>query len=240
MTHIESLKSKKREGAILLGSACSYNHPHRLAAVGLSGSVSLTVDTRAFDPAPISSASLTVYTLNFSTLATWIRVYAPELPQLIGTSEPVALAAAEFNLWHSPKYFWQFYTSFGTNPDYLKIGTKKTTPYSKSGGSWIAGTPVTTDVLCRFSFDITGGGTAVGGKDDTVDSTKATISPSILMINAPDIPGFSQDVMRFPWDDPWAAETAAFSTIFTDHIAARNTADGGGWSGSCSLSLDFT
>jgi hypothetical protein len=102
---------------------------------------------------------------------------------------------------------------------------------------------VVTDVNYKIIFLMYDGGLppSMGrGTDTTVEKVTIEIFEGTSGTATDLLPSFYAKVLRLPWTATWASETAIFSGIFSSFITASNTADGGGHSGSCSLSVDFT
>ena len=242
----EEFKDKK-ENLINWAGQSRYNHPHRLTGISVSGSFDYTIDERDFT-SPGTSADLYVYDIDFSLANSAERIFIDKFPWR-GSTPPVEPDADEVVLAHQPlEGMWEIIPSYGANgirPTREVVGTLTVTPYTRptTGDPWVAGTPVETDMEFSFGMFISGGGEpASGGRgDDSSDEeTQITFSDSWIGTGASNLPDFGVVLGRLPWDDPWSSETAEFSTILSDFISAANTADGGGHSGSTTLSLDFT
>ena len=241
-SQIEMLKNRKSVvGQVYLNFHS--NHPHRIATVSTSGALTYTIDERSFAPSPTLSASKYDFSLDFSLGDSWTRVYQSKFPWYSAT--PVALNQGEFCPSHVIKKPWKFDCDFGAYPNYATIGDCTRTNYTRAliTDPWTAGTPVTTDVDFKFGFLLTlGGDPTSGGRGTGSDPEKALFqfSDSWSGSYTNKLPNLYADVYRLPWVDPWASESTVFSTAFSAFLTAQNTADGGGHSGTCSLSLDFT
>lgn len=232
-------KTKKNTIAGILKNS-AYNHPNRIAKIATSGAISYTIDERDF-ASPGTSANLYEFDIDYSLANEWTRVFEPFYPWNGGS--PTALNQGEFLPAHAPATMFQFQTSYGTTPSSVIGGSVTRTPYTRATTSdpWTAGTPVTTDLDLQLTFTITGGGNTISGGYDTDNSARALITffEAVSGTHASKLPSMGALIYRFPWDT-WTSETAEFATIFADAITAANAADGGGHSGTCSLSLDFS
>lgn len=241
--HIVDIKTRK-DNILSESSTSVWNHPHRLRSIEVSGNLSYTIDQRSFS-SPGVSAQTYEFSLDFSLAASWSRRFETNTPWYSGALPGGPLATGQFYFGHTPEWFWEAFTQYGSSPSAVKIGDCVQTSYSRPTTSdpWTLGATVTTDVDFYFSaFLSLGGEPDSGGKGDESDDEKIVVAflDSFTGANTSRLPDFSADVLRLPWEDSWASETAAFSDIFSDHIAARNAADGGGHSGTCTLSLDFS
>jgi hypothetical protein len=239
-TYLPDYKDKKAAVIDLLGQA-RYNHPHQIPGASVSGSLSYTVDERDFT-APGLSADLYVFDLSFGSASAWTRVFQERYPWL-SESLPHALDQGEFTMAHRPiRAMFESVFSQGAALDYVTIGDVSVTHYTRALDTdpWTEGATDTNDIDFRFDFFVEDGGAPEsGGKDAGNDDEKCTLyfTPSFDGSNSSRIPEFYSEILRLPWTDPWASESAAFSTIFDDAMTARNVTDGGGHSGSCSLAL---
>jgi hypothetical protein len=219
----------------------SYNHPQRLSQLGLSGTLSYTRDERDFTGI-LGVATRYVFDLDYSLATPWNRVLVEKQPW---GALPVTLADGEFTMGHKPLYMWEVNAAYGGDPAEVVIGTCTATPYSRATISdpWTAGTDVVTDVNYKIIFLMYDGGLppSMGrGTDTTLEKVTIEMFEGTSGTATDLLPSFYAKVLRLPWTATWASETAIFSGIFSAFITASNTADGGGHSGSCSLSVDFT
>lgn len=241
---VTSIKNRKRSINDFLANRV-YNHPNRLSDIGLSGSMSLIKDGRDYTVPPYDpgfTAEVKEYAIDFTLATHYTRfLYEKEPTPDFPADAP---DPATFTLGHKPNQWFMLSNAF--YPDHEIAGTKTITEYSRSSltDPWIAGTVTNSDILLSFGISIDGGGDPVSkGKGTGGDDNKAVIyfQPMInIYAEIPDFGAYSEEIKRLPWDTSWASETALFSTIFSDYVNAGNTLYGGGFSGSCSLSLDFT
>lgn len=231
---LDVIKSKKNAAHAFFIGDNYFNHPHRLASVGLSGSMIKIADGRLSSSAGLEASLIT---------STYTGSLYPEVVRRLFEKDPVietmanALPAkGEICMGHLLAFPWRIYVQHGPLNDSVTVGTRTDQRYTRStmGSPWVAGSLFTYDITDMLQCSITGGGSPTsGGRDAEDDTEKASIL--IAMYE----PAISGTIKRFPWDDPWASETG----IFTDHlaawIAAGNAIHGAGYSGSCSLSLDF-
>jgi len=230
--YITSIKTKKSTAF----SGLFFNHPNRLLTIGLSGSASVTVDERSFTGIG-NTAKLYTESVDFSICNPYTRVFYG--------GDIRSLATDQFLLAHDPYAPWLFDPTYGGETDYEIVGTSNIKNYSRasSGDPWVLGSETTEDIESNFVFTIVGGGDPISGGLNTDPEGDASIfitnnftSANVLKIN--DL-FLTQEIFREPQTDSWASESTLFSDTFDDEISANNTADGGGWSGSCSLSVDF-
>lgn len=239
-----------------------FNYPNRLASVDLSGSLDYTIDGRDFT-SPGLSASVYEFSLNFSLVGGYTRVFESRYPWLSSASPPSGGPdIGEFLLFHRPRAFWYVFVDHGGTPADAVIGTCTKTDYTRLTESdpWVIDDgPADTDIEWSFSFslgknlfqfnggDAPSSGLDAGfgkgdGSDDEKIAVQVNMNPSGA--HASLLPSFdvmnSEEILRLPWDDSWAAESAVFSDIFSTHLTDFNATDGGGHSGTCTISLDFT
>lgn len=249
--HIESIKTRKLR-VIQFAQTYYFNHPNRQTGIEVSGSLSYTIDQRQFTIfSSATSASVFNYSLDFSLADSYTRIMETRFPWRFNTTSgvPSTLSAGEFAWAHRPlSLMWSMNQAMAATGS-VKIGDCTETPYTRTTTSdpWVAGTPITTDIDFRFTTTLTGGGEAFsGGKGDDSDDEKTSIGVGCFFTGteAGLLPPLSvtnnTDILRLPWNDSWASESAVFSTMFNDWIVDQNLLNGGGYSGSCSLSLDFT
>ena len=238
----QSIKNKKNSYSIFFADSF-FNHPHRIPKVAVSGTLNYTIDGRDFIPTPITSATKYEFSLDYSLSDPWIRVFQANYPWRT-FAPPTILAQGEFTPGHRPHSPWEFRDTTGDPTDIAVIGTCTKTTYTRTLiiDPWTAGTPVVTDISHKFFPSISGGGDIFsGGRGAGSDAEKTQIEYAESYDGAEytRLPNFSDFIFRLPWDDPWASETAIFATVFSDFLADGNSTDGGGHSGTCSLSLDF-
>jgi hypothetical protein len=216
-----------------------YNHPHRLAEISTSGSLSYIIDEREFT-SPGNYAKLYDFDIDFSDMPAWTRLLWQKNGYPGIGSVPVS--NGEFGWLHRPLYFWRAEVVYGSTPSAVKIGTCTQTNYSRptADDPWEEDSSDTTDIDGYFQFFLLsgGGGGAFDGREGL--PCEISFSGSFDGTNSFKLPNLNALIERFPWDDPWASESAAFSDAFDDHLDTENAADGGGHSGSCSLELVFS
>lgn len=227
-----------------------FNHPHRLSEVAMSGALTYVIDERLFVPEPATSAKVYEFDLGFAVVPAWSRLFYPKFPFDIEAPQN-ALAAGQFVLAHLPWRMWNFATVRGPGHLAVKVGTSTVSEYSRPSENdpWTLDTTATYDI--EFFFDPTfsfGGDPDSDGRGDDSADEKAEIRIENSGFGGPTssrLPSFSEldtpyEIRRFPWMDAWASETDYFAWTFNDFLADRNAQDGGGHSGSCTMSLDFT
>jgi hypothetical protein len=247
--YYDVIKAKKLSSFI--ASRAYSNFPHRLGIIGLSGSVSYTVDQRDFSiyssPANGSVAFKFVASLNMALVSPWNRVFLTKVPSLIpiysSTSPDSILDVREFGFLHSPQYMWEALFSVNYDADYKNVGSVVVTEYtySTSSNSWGVTNTFSSSVECDLSVFIADGGHPISGGND---GTSACIVSSICNFIG-DYSGYlngigTADFERLPWDGTWASESTAFSDGFSQILSDGNAADGGGHSGTCGMSMVFT
>lgn len=236
-----NFKSKKRAHFESVAQRF-WNHPHRLAAITLTGTLDYTLDERDFGTPPSYSASRYVFDLDFSAIAALARKLPDKTPWIF---IPDPADVGEFVLYHEPRKMWEMLFSLGALPADVVIGTCTTTLYTRADPSdpWTTGSTTTTDIDGNLDLLIAGGGDgSLKGRGDGSDDEKAQITVFHPVTGGSEsfrIPSIYAEILRLPWSDPWAAESSAFSTAFDDEIDARNTTDGGGHSGSTTATLTF-
>lgn len=249
------VKSKKYYKANNYGDN-TWNHPNRIAQIALSGALTYAIDKRAFTGVGLS-ATLYEYDLDFSLTTPYTRVFETRTPWLgAGASEiPSGAPAAGGFVWaHRPaRAMWAFEPYF-TAADAVVIGTCTATPYTRAtyGSPWVAGSSTSNDISFYFFPAMSfggyqpGGEPDSGGKGDGSDDEKVQVRALLDFsgTNSGDLnlifSGQDMDLFRLPWDDSWSSETAIFSTGFSNRISDANAFHGGGHSGTCSISMDFT
>jgi hypothetical protein len=241
---VTSIKNRKRAIYDFLDSSV-YNHPNRLSEVGLSGSMYLIKDGRDYTVYPYNptfSREVKEYTIDFSLATHYIRSYFEKEPT--PNYLPDATDLGTFHLGHFPNQW--FIQSHNLSPASVVVGTKTITEYSRASVSdpWIAGSVTSSDITMYFEMTILGGGDPVSkGKGTGGDDNKAVIyfHPVInVYAELPDFGAYSGEIKRLPWDASWSSETAMFIPIFSNYLDFNNAFYGGGFSGNCSLSLNFT
>lgn len=230
-------KEKKNEVSNFFLLTAKFNHPHRLVEVNFSGSINLTIDSRLFAGVPPqngSSAYVQTITENYSLAPKWTRYFEDKCP--IQHTVGPEIDKKQFGLFHQPKYPWRFITDRSPISDPKKIGSISTSYFTYNNNSWQLTQTDEQDIFYEFGLNIDSGGDPVsGGKAPDSQENMARIDLPILNFIMPT----DLFIYRPPWDDTWDPEAAAYSTAFNDYVDAGNAANGGGYSGSCSVSLNF-
>lgn len=239
--YYQSLKIRRSDQATTM-AAYQWNHPHRLEAIALSGTLSYTRDGRDFT-SPGTSATRYLFALDFADANTYTRVWKANTPwDGIPSLDPGQVIIS-----HQPSFPWaMIFIDAATDP--AVIGTCTEYEYSRPTTSdpWTLDDTTTTDISLALGLFAFGGGEPdSGGQGDGSDDEKVEIQANLNFTGAnnnllPNLDTTSPHILRLPWEDSWASETTLFSDAFSDFITAENAADGGGHSGTCSLSLDFT
>lgn len=245
--YIDNLKFKK-QSAFTYITGLDFNYPHPLAEVVLSGTLSYTIDETQFTS---KATALTAYKYEFdindvTTIPAWTRLFPDNTPL---SSRPDEDNEAEFHLYHRPdSMYTMFATYFNPTGTYI-VGDCVRTRYTRAVDTdpWVADPPdaaVDIDGYLYFFVNSGGGSPNSGGKDATVspafDGTPVSLDVSIdwggTYSNL--LPDFDLDaVERLPWDRTW--DDVDTSSEFNTFVSDNNTADGGGHSGSSSLTVEF-
>jgi len=232
------------------------NHPHRLSSIRLSGSYNMEFDGREVAGEALT-ARKNITNVNYSLLPAWTRVYGEKLP-VIDTIGQTGVAGgggspndeSEFYVQQDINYFWRFYLVAGSIPDPVKIGEFKTTFYGRDSveSEWFEAYTETEDIFENGYpavittlpfFNGLGGHPVSGGRGPDNDENSVFIyyyTSAGVNYEGP----YSVGVYRLPWQDPWANESALFTQAMTDSIADANAYSGGGWTGSTTVTLEFS
>jgi len=253
LNNFESVKAKKRAFV----DDYVNNHPHRLSSIRLTGSYNIQFDERE-----IATTQLTAYKTNedvdYTPLSAWTRVYGEKLP-VIGDIGQIGVAGGagspgenEFYVAQDLNYFWRFYLVAGSRPDPVKVGEFKTTLYERevltydpiTYSEWEEISADTQDIeengyptiiTAAPFYNSTGGHPVSGGRGADNDENSAFLAYVISGSNVP-----SSGIYRLPWQDPWADESAMFTQAMADYLEAENAYSGGGWTGSTTVTLEFS
>jgi len=225
----------KEKKAIYIGS-WYVNHPNRFGYLRLSGSITHDDDRRVTAGPADLAATRRVFDVDFSLLPTWERVFFENLPVI---SEPSISAEGQFKAagrLSTPLSVSQF---TGSVPASVVIGTQTVYEYSRPTGSdpWTLDTTTPTDYSLAWSPRVAGGSFVANTNITAFPSSGPTVPTSSSIIR--DVI-YNTTFTRAPLDEPWASESTFYSDIFDDELAALNTADGGGHTGSCTLTFHFT
>lgn len=245
LTWWTALKTKKELAQIYLAGA-RFNHPHRLGTLALSGTLSYEIDERLFtaNATPANGQTCFTYTVaaDFADATPWTRYFEPKCPfvHLLGA----LLGTREFALLHRPGWPWAIQHQYNgtTTPDIIGSVVRRLYTYSTGSASWsLTTTDPAEDLLFDHYYYIEGGGHPASGGNDGTSPTDIDLIPAWSGTYGYLLNDYTWDALtRFPWDATWSTETTAFSDGFTDFLAARNTADGAGHSGTSGLTLTFT
>lgn len=219
---------------------CHWNHPHRLAEISLSGSLTMIEDRRYFTGAG-TSASVITETITGSLFPVLTRKFYENEP-FYTSGPPPGGGKGEFTISHKYLYAWRMFTGGGILNDLAVVGTRTSQGYTRTTTSdpWVAGSSSSFDLMGSFGagpVSGTGGDIISGGRGPDIDTSKATLGFSLSGDSSAGPFGY---FYRFPWDYTWASEVDIFTDFLDDWIANGNATYGGGFSGSCSLSLDFS
>lgn len=214
-----------------------WNHPHRLAEISLSGSLTMIQDERFYSTGP--SALVDTYDYTGSLFSVITRKFYDNEP-FKDLSIPPEPAQGEITISQNCLYGLSMFLNYGLSNDDVTVGTFTRESYTRSSISdpWVLAGTESYDITGNFVCYPYGGGDVVsGGRGSDVDTSKATID---FGISTSENLFISTTIGRFPWTDPWPSEVDIFTDFLDDWIANGNATYGGGFSGSCSLSLDFS
>ena len=241
--YIQNIKARKNGIYTLLGSNMYFNHPHRITSFGLSGSLALVIDNRT--AGSVGTVTFYDFSLDFSDATPYTRIFEPFAPWA-GTPPPSGLSEGEILLGHRPSSPWRIEPFYGARNASVVIGsvTKKTYSRTLVADPWVEDTTNNYYIHFNFNLAVSGGGDPTSGGynataldanktligiGDNYDGTSGSAGTGLL-------PDFGANIYRFPHESTWANESAIFSDIFDDYL----TAGGATYSGTCSLSLDFS
>lgn len=254
--YYQTIKAKKRDRWERRAYGW-HNYPHSLAEIATSGSLSYTRDETHFTNASTSTtASRYVCSLDFSLANPFTRVFEDQWPWKPSSANPYPLPSGdpgngEFLMVHRPIFPWRLEAPISDPLPSAVIGDCTREFYTRPTTSdpWALDNTTTTDVTFGFYLlmgaggDHYTGGRGAGGYDEKViiqfDDDFGANNPGVFPPILPDFSTTDPDIRRLPWEDPWSSETAIFADIFSNHLVTRNAIDGGGHTGTCSLSLDF-
>jgi len=212
-----------------------WNHPHRLAEISLSGSLTQIEDGRQFTGAG-TSAFMDTYDYTGSLFPVITRKFYENQPFKTSGSGPQP-AKGEITISQNCIYGWRMISNQGNPNDDVTVGTFTRESYTRAttGDPWVLGSTTSYDLTGNFICLPNNGGDVVsGGRGADIATSKADILIDISIM------GLYTTIGRFPWTDPWASEVDAFTDFLDDWIANGNATYGAGFSGSCSMSLDFS
>lgn len=238
------VKDKKVSRVNLL-NGYTYNHPHRLFQISLSGDLNYVRDERLFSSAGLS-ANVDTYNVDFTTFLPWNRIIVEKAP-FIGSpgATPINPAAGEFIFGHQPQVMWRATFIGGDYPDPQICGTHQTDFYTRPTLSdpWTLYSTSSIDLEGYFITSISAGGLPPShgrGTGSATENCSILIAPEISPGSIAGALGLTGTVKRLPWVDPWPSESALFAGQFAAALAALNLLDGGGHSGTCYMQADFT
>ena len=221
------------------------NHPNRLSVLRLTGTLDIEFDGRNSASVTGLNTEKSTSAWDFADLPVWTRRFNEELPTIFNPD----VLEGEFYVSQNIYYFWRFGIIFGANYDPVVVGENTTTYYERDtvDDPWVETSTETSDIEATWTPYIgdiftpslnRGGDPTSGGRGADNDEN------SVLFATWPDIYGGllfdGLEIYRLPWDINWANESEAFTDAVTDFIAARNLDDEGGWTGSTTLTLEFS
>jgi len=217
-------------------------YPHRLSSMRITGTESIEEDER-LQPrlAEALGAAKYNYEFDYSSLPVYKRAFYQRLPIIKFPSPDQNIR--EFSMVHNPNYFWKCVYHTNTKEVFdlppIKVGSSTVTYYTRPTieDPWVeGGTYPYDDYYTNWIPYIlqSGGYPSSGGKDEDNDEN----SISIVLFGLP--AAQSREIYRLPWEDPWENESAVFSEGLADYIAGQNISYGGGWTGSTTVTLEFS
>jgi hypothetical protein len=227
--YLSFIKTKKIQSLSIQG-----NHPHRLSSVSISGSATFVEDGRSFT-SPGLSAFVYTHHLDTSGMREYYRY-------LWGNYFPV-YDSGNFLLSSTTLMPWLFLYGLDSEipmlTDCYNLNTKYYTRNTLTD-PWNLISDVDSEFDASFSLTISGGGSPdSGGYDDTA-SGDALIQVQINTNNAGLPLELNGSFYRDPYVDAWASESDVFADDLSDQVAAGNAAQGGGYSGSSSITITFS
>lgn len=220
------------------------NHPHRLPFIKLSGTLDIEYDGR--EPAGAGEGIVQSISVDLSLLPEWTRIFDEKTPIL---EESTPATVNEFHLYHRIPTFWRFHIYKSEPDDPVIIGESTSTEYTWNAVTeeWDEGSTTTSDIEAEWYPVIEsgeqGGDIESGGKgaDNDANSVGLRLSFTDTGSSLPIFSAFSDTVVyRLPWEDPWANESVIYDDALADWIDARNAEDGNGWSGTTTMTLEFS
>jgi len=232
MNNFESVKAAKE--AFLVDYI--NNHPHRLEFFKYTGTVNYEFDGRLIDDA--LTASHTVTDIDLSLMDYWPRVYQEELPVIeIGFPNE-----GEFTICQEIYTFWRMGLTLGDEYEQVKVGERVTTGYIRYDPEdpWTENSSTTSDIMMAYKprFIYLGGDPTSGGRGADNEANSVSIEGLFDVISSIFVP--NGVIYRLPWEDPWDNESDVFTDDLADYIAAGNADDPGCWSGSTTMTLEFS
>jgi hypothetical protein len=229
------------------------NHPHRVQVIRLTGSINYVYDGRGIAKFSTSRKELNV---DLANLPEYTRKFVEKIPARYSPN----LNVYEFSALSLLREPWGFRASAKDRagqldlPEKFKVGECKETNYTRDSeeDNWEILSSGAEDVYCYWSprvFSV-GGHPNSGGRGDDTDENSVSFYLNGEFTGDPDGPigdvlsfnpfRVNYLVYRLPWVDPWENESELYSELFDDWIAEQNADDGGGWTGSTTMTLEFS
>lgn len=218
-----------------------WNHPQRMETVAVEGTLTYTIDERAFDPVPSTSATMWEFSLNMNTADDYTRDFLEKTPY--NDDPPSDPAVGHFTLMHRPfLFYWMLELDLIAHSTPVVVGTVTKTEYSRASAMdpWTQDASNDHDISLVWDWEVvTRGGDPTSGGRDASHPAEVRANLTFSGTDSSKLPGMSTGLEeRDPWSDGWAA--IDLSQPLTDAIADGNTDDGGGHSGSSSMEITFT
>lgn len=230
------------------------NHPNRTSQMVPSGTMTINIDRRAkiLSPTTGLTATDTEYSADFSLLPAYTRKFIPIPFKSTFFTAPDPLPG-EFEMGHQPIAPWLMESRTMVFETSAVVGTVTQKNYEYTGSAWSLTSTTTSDLLAdhAFNIDYSGGyitpeGFYSGGFSEDSEDYKVVIScqTSIDPLNGSNV--LSANEKRWPWDDLWGAmnqdfiEAKSIVDKFNDFITAQNASATETWSGSLSLTYNFS
>ena len=229
------------------------NHPHRLSSIRLTGSYNFEFDGRVVAGEALTAPKINV-DVDYALLPAWTRVYG-DLPVIspigqVGGPEPTLnIGVNKFYVAQNLNYFWRFYLVAGSLSEPVKVGETKTALWARDSeeSEWFEAYTETEDIMesgypfVSVSFDSGIGGDPVsGGRGPDNAENSVDIGFALPSSGFPISTGYERPIYRLPWQDPWANESGVFAQNMQDFVDGNNDYQGGGCTGSSSVTLEFT
>ena len=134
-------------------------------------------------------------------------------------------------------------TEIGEEYEPVKVGEKIRKTYERDHVTdpWTETSSTTTDIMMSYAPFFGGGGAPLsGGRGADNEANSADIRGEFTVNVDVFIPYRDTTFFRLPWEDPWENESDVFTDDLADYIAAGNADDPGCWSGSTTMTLEFT
>jgi hypothetical protein len=247
LNNFESVKDAKKNFADVYFN----NHPHRLPVLRVTGLVDIERDGRETAGTALDALKY-VYAIDLSELPEWTRIYNENLP-IIGTGDDPfspndSAGAGEFYYLSYQQVPWRDSFYLGDGLDQVKVGERTSTNYERDTitDPWVqVGSDQVYDIYASFYplgvFYKNGGDPVSGGRG--LDNDENSVGWNITIDSNDSFPFrafLGTVVYRLPWEDPWENESALYAAAMSDWIAEQNADDGGGWTGSTTMTLEFS